>query len=53
MIIAQYYAQKENEMLPEDEKYDNQTLMLFRKYYFELQREIREDEEISYFESEN
>ncbi len=52
MIVAQYYAQKENEMLPEDEKDDNQTLMLFRKYFFDLQREIREDKEISYFEGD-
>lgn len=48
IIIAQFYAQKEFEMQPEDERID--SLLLFRKHFFSLQREIREDKEISYFE---
>lgn len=48
MIIAQYYAQKESELQPEDERDD--PLLLFRKHFFKLQMEIREDNEISYFE---
>ncbi len=51
MIVAQYYAQKETELQPEDEQYD--PLLLFRKHFFKLQIELRSDEEISYFEKEN
>ncbi len=50
MIVAQYYAQKESELQPEDERDDQ--LLLFRKYFFKLQMEIRNDEEISYYEKD-
>ena len=50
MIVAQYYAQKESELQPEDERDDQ--LLLFRKYFFKLQMEIRNDQEISYYEKE-
>lgn len=50
MIVAQYYAQKESELQPEDERYDQ--LLLFRKYFFKLQMDIRNDHEISYYENE-
>lgn len=50
MIIAQYYAQKESELQPEDGQDD--PLLLFRKHFFRLQMEIRSDAEISYFEKE-
>lgn len=50
MIVAQYYAQKEAELQPEDERDDQ--LLLFRKYFFKLQMDIRKDEEISYYEKE-
>lgn len=48
MIVAQYYAQKEAELQPEDERDDQ--LLLFRKYFFKLQMDIRNDQEISYYE---
>ncbi len=50
IIISQYYAQKEAEMQPEDERDD--SLLLFRKHFFKLQREIREDQDINYFKSD-
>ena len=50
MIVAQYYAQKESELQPEDERDDQ--LLLFRKHFFKLQMEIRNDQEISYYENE-
>jgi hypothetical protein len=50
MIVAQFYAQKENELQPEDERDD--PLLLFRKHFFRLQMEIRMDKDISYFEQD-
>ncbi len=50
MIIAQYYAQKELEFQPVDERED--PFSSFRKHYFELQKSIREDSEIAYFKEE-
>lgn len=49
IIVAQYYAQKESELQPEDER---DQLLLFRKHFFKLQIEIRNDQEISYYEKE-
>lgn len=46
MIVAQYHAQKEMELLPEEER---DALLIFRKNYFELQKSIREDKEAQYF----
>ena len=51
MIVAQYYAQKETELQLEDDR-DDPLLLLFRKYFFKLQLEIRNDDEISYYENE-
>jgi hypothetical protein len=48
MIVAQFYAQKEAELQPEDERDD--LMLLFRKHFFKLQMEIRLDKEISYFD---
>jgi|LSQX01.3.fsa_nt_gb hypothetical protein len=48
MMVGQYYAQKEAELQPEDERDD--LLLLFRKHFFRLQIELRMDREISYFE---
>lgn len=50
MIVAQYYAQKEAELQQEDEQYP--TLLLFRKHFFRLQIELRDDLDVAYFESE-
>ncbi len=50
MIVAHYQASKECEALSEDEKPD--PLLLFREKFFKLQRDLREDNSISYFESE-
>jgi hypothetical protein len=49
MIVSQYYAQKEYELQPVDERDD--VLLLFRKHFFILQIEIREDTDISYFDN--
>lgn len=51
MIVAQSQAQKQYDTEPEDEKSD--PILLFREKFFKLQRELREDTEIAYFESEN
>lgn len=51
MIVAQYHAQKEAELQPEDERDD--PLLLFRKHFFSLQREIRDDKEIDYYQEKN
>ncbi|MBU1013940.1 MAG: ATP-binding protein [Bacteroidetes bacterium] len=48
LIVSQYYAQKEAETQPEDERDD--ILILFRKHFFKLQLEIRVDREINYFD---
>lgn len=50
MIIAQYYAQKEVELQPEEGGDD--PLLLFRKHFFRLQMELRLDDSISYFDKE-
>jgi len=47
--VAQYYAQKELELQPEDERDD--PLLIFRKYYFRLQLELRTDQEVNYYET--
>lgn len=51
MIVAQSQAQKQYDTEPEDEKPD--PILLFREKFFKLQRELREDTGISYFEPEN
>lgn len=51
MIVAQSQAQKQYDTEPEDEKSD--PILLFREKFFKLQRELREDTGISYFEPEN
>lgn len=48
VIIAQYFAQKELELQPEVEL--EEPLMIFRKYYFRLHRDIRMDTSINFFE---
>ncbi len=50
MIVAQYYAQKETELQPEDEQYD--PLLLFRKHFFKLQIDLRADAEICYYDND-
>jgi hypothetical protein len=48
LIVAQYQTQKEIELQSHDERDD--SLINFRRKFFDLQRELREDEEINYFE---
>jgi hypothetical protein len=50
MIVSQYYAEKEAELQPEDERDD--PLLLFRKHFFRLQRELRADDDIKFFDQE-
>ncbi len=51
MVVSQYQAQKQYDAEPEDEKTD--PILLFRQKFFQLQRDLREDDEISYFEQED
>ena len=48
LIVAQYQTQKEIELQSPDERDD--SLINFRRKFFDLKRELREDEEINYFE---
>ncbi|MBI1804938.1 MAG: hypothetical protein HY033_12260 [Ignavibacteriae bacterium] len=50
MMVSQYHAQKQYDAEPDDEK--SEPILLFRQKFFKLQRDLREDVEISYFEPE-
>jgi len=50
VVIAQYFAQKELEVQPESEL--EEPLIIFRKHYFKLHKDIHMDDTISYFEKE-
>jgi hypothetical protein len=50
VVIAQYFAQKELEVQPESEL--EAPLIIFRKHYFKLHKDIHMDDTISYFEKE-
>jgi hypothetical protein len=50
VVVAQHQAQKQYEAELEHEKPDQ--MLLFREKFFRLQRELLEDNSISYFESE-
>jgi len=47
MVLAQHQAQRHHAAEPEEEKSD--PLLLFREKFFKLQRELHEDNEVSYF----
>jgi len=48
IVVAQRQVQKVNDSEPDEEKSD--PLLLFREKFFRLQRELIEDDEITYFE---
>jgi hypothetical protein len=50
IVVAQYQAQKQHEAELEEERSDQ--MLLFRQKFFKLQRELIDDKDISYFESE-
>jgi len=50
IVVAQHQVQKQYEAEPDEEKSDQ--MLLFRQKFFKLQRELIEDKDISYFESE-
>ena len=50
LVVAQYQAQRILDSQPEDERDD--AIGLFRQIFFDLQRQLREDKEISFFEEE-
>ena len=50
MVVAQYQAQKQYEAEQEEEKSDQ--ILLFRQKFFNLQRELRDDHKVSYFDAE-
>jgi hypothetical protein len=50
MVVAQFHAQKHYDAEPADEKSD--PILLFRQKFFKFQRELRQDNEITYFDSE-
>jgi Histidine kinase-, DNA gyrase B-, and HSP90-like ATPase len=47
MIVAQYHAQRQYDAEPDEEKSD--PILLFRQKFFKLERDLREDNQISYF----
>jgi len=50
IVVAQRQVQQQYDAEPDEEKSD--PIMLFRRTFFKLQRELLEDKDISYFESE-
>lgn len=50
MVVAQYHANKQYEMESDDEKSD--PMLLFRQHFFKLQRDLRGDSSIAYFDTE-
>jgi hypothetical protein len=50
LVVAQYHTQRILNQQAKDEQDD--PMMLFRQKFFELQRNLREDKEINYFEEE-
>jgi hypothetical protein len=50
MVVSQYHAQKQYDAEPEEEKSD--PILLFRQKFFKFQRDLRQDNEISYFDIE-
>jgi hypothetical protein len=50
IVVAQYQAQKQHEAELEEERSDQ--MLLFRQKFFKLQRELIDDKDVSYFESE-
>ncbi len=51
LIVSQYYTQKLLENQAEEERDD--WMLVSRKKFFDLQRDLREDKEITYFDSES
>lgn len=50
LVVAQYQAQKLLDSQPPDER--NDPMLEFRKRFFDLQRNLREDKELNYYEDE-
>jgi len=50
MVVAQYHAQKQYDNEPDEEKSD--PILLFRQKFFKFQRELREDNDVTYFDME-
>lgn len=50
LVVSQYLAQKELDLQPEDERPD--PMLTFRQRFFKLQRELRDDTEVNYYEEE-
>jgi hypothetical protein len=50
LVVAQFQAQRELDIQPEDERDD--PMIVFRQRFFKLQRELREDKEITYFDED-
>jgi Histidine kinase-, DNA gyrase B-, and HSP90-like ATPase len=50
IVVAQHQVQKQYEAEPDEEKSD--PMLLFRQRLFKLQRDLIEDEQITYFESD-
>jgi|GEM_PF-1930730 len=50
MVVAQYHAQKQYDAEPDEEKSD--PILLFRQKFFKLQRDLRQDDQVAYFDAE-
>ncbi len=50
IVVAQHQVQKQYDAEPDEEKSD--PMLLFREKFFRLQRDLIEDDEVTYFETE-
>jgi hypothetical protein len=51
IIVAQHQVQKQYDAEPDEEKSD--PMLLFREKFFRLQRDLSEDDQVTYFEAES
>ena len=50
LVVAQFQTQRELDLQPEDER--DEPMNVFRQRYFKLQRDLRDDKEIDYYNEE-
>lgn len=51
MVAAQYHAQRQYDAEPDEEK--SEPLLLFRQKFFKFQRDLRQDDDVTYFDIES
>lgn len=50
MVVAQYHAQRQYDAEPEGEK--SEPILLFRQKFFKFQRDLRQEHDVTYFDTE-